>query len=135
MQGKRRKHIINPRFYFTDTRKQLWNCCNIYESVVSLTSPLRTITDPLKEIKIVKMDGPKKDFKSNFLFARSFRYNCQNFYEKKISLFIIPLKRTYLNSQKSKTPFLCQIFNTKQNKTTFLCLFFKAEKRNLFFVF
>ena len=51
--------IINPRFYFTDTRKQLWICCNIYESVVSITSPLKTTTDPLKEIKTVKTD-PKK---------------------------------------------------------------------------
>ena len=46
-----KKFIINPRFYFTDTRKQLWN---IYESAVSITSPLKTITDPLKEIKMVK---------------------------------------------------------------------------------
>ena len=43
--------IINPQFYFTDMRKQLWNCFNIYESAVSITSPLKTITDPLKEIK------------------------------------------------------------------------------------
>ena len=46
------KIIINPRFYFTDTQKQLWNCCNIYESAVSITSPL-------KDIKMVKTD-PKK---------------------------------------------------------------------------
>ena len=43
-KGKEAKIIINPQFYFTDTRKQLWNCCNIYESAVSITSPLKTIT-------------------------------------------------------------------------------------------
>ena len=26
-KGKNVKIIINPRFYFTDKRKQLWNCC------------------------------------------------------------------------------------------------------------
>ena len=51
--------IIWPRFYLSDTRAQLWKCCNIYESPVSITSPLKTITDPLKEIKMVKTD-PKK---------------------------------------------------------------------------
>ena len=58
-KGKDVKIIINPRFYFTDTRKQLWNCCNIYNSAVSITSLLKTITDPLKEIKMVKTD-PKQ---------------------------------------------------------------------------
>ena len=56
---RKKRLLINPRFYFTDTRKQLWNCCNIFESAVSITSPLKTITDPLKEIKMVKTD-PKK---------------------------------------------------------------------------
>ena len=31
----------------------------MYESTVSITSPMKTITDPLKEIKMVKRD-PKK---------------------------------------------------------------------------
>ena len=65
VQGKRRTN--NPRFYFTDTRKQLWNCCNIYESTESITSLLKTITDPLKEIKMVKTD-PKK-VPSQILFS------------------------------------------------------------------
>ena len=41
---------------FTDARKQLWNCCNIYESAVSITSPQKTITGLQKEIKMVKTD-------------------------------------------------------------------------------
>ena len=58
-KGKVVKIIINQRFNFTDTWKQLWNCCNIYESAMSITSRLKTVSDPLKEIKIVKTD-PKK---------------------------------------------------------------------------
>ena len=89
VKGKDVKIIINPRFYFTDTQ-QIWNCY-IYESAVSITSPLKTITNPLKEIKMVKTD-PKKGSKPNFLFARSSRYNCPTFWEKKNSHFTIPLK-------------------------------------------
>ena len=58
-KGKDVNIIINPQVYFTDTRKQLLNCCNIYESAVSITSLLKTITDPPKEIKMGKTD-PKK---------------------------------------------------------------------------
>ena len=43
----------------------------IYESAVSITSPLRTITDPLKEIKIVKID-PKKFSFCSFLTLPNF---------------------------------------------------------------
>ena len=50
--------------------KQLWNYCNIYESVVSITSPRKTITGQLKEIKMVKTES-KKGSKPNFLFACS----------------------------------------------------------------
>ena len=69
VQGKRPKIIINPRFYFTDTQKQLWNCSNIYESAVSITSPLKTITDPLKEIKMVKTDLKKVPSQIFFLLV------------------------------------------------------------------
>ena len=65
--GKDVQIIINPQFYFTDTRKQLWICCNIYESVLSITSPLKTITVPLKEIKMVKTD--QKRFQAKFYFC------------------------------------------------------------------
>jgi len=51
--------FINPCFNFTDTEKQLWNCYNIYESAVTITSPLKTITDPQKEIKMAKTDAKK----------------------------------------------------------------------------
>ena len=71
--GKDVQIIINPRFYFTETQKQLWNCCNIYESAVSITSSLKTITNPLKEIKMVKEDPIAQLF------------------TKKISHFTIPL--------------------------------------------
>ena len=80
-KGKDLQIIINPRFYFTDTRKQLLNYCNIYESAVSITSPLKAITDPLKEINWSKQT--KKGCKPKFLFARSSRYNCPTFCEKK----------------------------------------------------
>ena len=76
------------------TQKLLSIRGNIYESAVSITSPLKTITDPVKEIKMVKTDF-KKGSKPNFLFARSFRYNCPTFYEKKISHFTIPLTILY----------------------------------------
>ena len=83
-KGKNIQIIINPRFYFTDTRKQLWNCCNIYESAVSITSPLKTITDPNWNKN--GQNRPKNGSKANFLFSRSSRYNCPTFYEKKISV-------------------------------------------------
>ena len=54
---------------------------------MSITSPLKTITDPLKEIKMVKTDPKKLGSKPNFLFARSSRYNCPTFYEKNVNPF------------------------------------------------
>ena len=75
VQGKRHKIIINPWFYFTDTRKQLWNCCNIYESTMSITSPLKTITDPLKEIKMIKTDPKKVPSQTFFLLVPNFLRN------------------------------------------------------------
>ena len=68
-KGKDVQIIINPRLLFTDTRKQLWNCCNIYESAVSITSQLKTITDPLKEIKMAKTDLKKVPSQIFFLLV------------------------------------------------------------------
>ena len=49
MQGKRRK--------------------NYYESAVSITSPLKAITDPLKEIKMVKTEPKKVPSQISFLLV------------------------------------------------------------------
>ena len=46
----------------------MWNCFNIYESAVSITSLLKTITDPLKAIKMVKTD-PKDPSQIFFLLV------------------------------------------------------------------
>ena len=49
VQGKRhKKYYQSAVLLYWKLRKQLWNCYSIYESAVSITSPLKTITDPLK---------------------------------------------------------------------------------------
>ena len=88
-KGKDVQIIINLRYYFTDTRKKLWNCCNIYESAVSITCPLKTIADPLKEIKMVKTDPKKVPSQIFFLIVP-----LGTFYEKKMFHFTIPLNYT-----------------------------------------
>ena len=82
-KGKDVQININPRFHFTDMCKQLWNCCNIYESAVSITSPLKTITDPLKGIKMVKT-VPKKVPSKIFFMLSSLVASLAQLFTKKI---------------------------------------------------
>ena len=86
-KGKDVQLIINPRFYFTDTWKQLWNCCNVLVYMNPRCHLLVRWGQLL--IRWKKWNGqnrPKKCSKPNFLFARSSRYNCQTFYEKNFPL-------------------------------------------------
>ena len=53
----------------------------VYESAVSINSPLKTSTDPLKEIKMVKTDTKKVQSQ---IFARSSGTIAQLFTQKKI---------------------------------------------------
>ena len=64
---------------------------NYYQSAVPITSPLKTITDPLKEIKIVKTDLKKVPSKKNS-FCSFLYVQLPNFLRKKISHFIIILR-------------------------------------------
>ena len=64
----------------------------VYESAVSITSPLKTITDPLKEIKIVKTD-PKKVPSQIFFLLVPLGTIAKLFTKKKISHFTIPLSK------------------------------------------
>ena len=62
-----------------------------YESGVSITSPLKTITDPLKEIEMVKTD-PKKVPSQIFFLIVPLGTIAQLFTKKKIFHFTIPLR-------------------------------------------
>ena len=57
----------------------------VYESAVAITSLLKTITGPLKTIKIAKIDL-KKVSRQKIIFAHLSRYNGPNFYGKNILL-------------------------------------------------
>ena len=60
VRGKRRKNYYQSAVLFTDTQNNYETTLTyVYESAVSITSPPKTITGPLKEIKMIKTD-PKK---------------------------------------------------------------------------
>ena len=82
--------IWNPRLTFNDTRKKIWICVVVYEIAVAITSLLKTITGPLKKMKMLKI-----------FFAWLCRYNDPTFYEKK-SHFTIPLyvKQNWISNPK-----------------------------------
>jgi len=61
---------------------------------VSITSPLKTITDPLKEIKMVKTD-PKKD-PSQIFFLLVPLGSIAQIFTKKNSHFTIPSTKNYM---------------------------------------
>ena len=90
----------NPRLTFNDMRKKIWIRGVDYEIAVAITNPLKTITGPLKKIKMLKIDL-KKVPSQNFFFARLCRYvQWPNFLRKKKSHFTIPLtstKRSFIN--------------------------------------
>ena len=82
VQRKRRINYYHSRFNFK--AKQIWNGCNIYDSAVSITCPLKTITDPLKEIKWPKQTQKRHlylylisyfYFECYYLFSAEFTFN------------------------------------------------------------
>ena len=69
---------------------------NNYETAVTYMNPRCQLLVRWRQLLIHwrnknGQSRPKKGYKPNFLFARSSRYNCPTFYEKKISHFTIPL--------------------------------------------
>ena len=67
-RGKTSKLLSIPGFTLL-IRENNYDCCNIYESAVSITSPLRTITGPLKEKKWSKRTQKRFQAKKNVLLV------------------------------------------------------------------
>ena len=68
----------NPLLTFNDTRKKIWIRGDDYEIAVAITNPLKTITGPLKKIKMLKIDLRKVPSQKKFLHD----YVGPTFYEK-----------------------------------------------------
>ena len=73
----------------------------VYEFAVSITSPLKTITDPLKEIKMVKKD-PKK-VSSQIFFMLVYLGKIAQIFTKKYVPLHNPFKNTIIFSRHLKS--------------------------------